>query len=298
MAIQQELWLKVVQENLFEGLDKIAAGATNDSDYLNAITVHIPNAGAPATVLKNPARPLTATERADNVHTYNIDEWVMAPRLVKFADVQNLSYNKLQSIINDIMGGLPERIIREILINWYTDGSYKVTTTGSNYVAHATAATGYRKGFTLADLMLAARGLDLQKVPESDRYLYVDTQMFYQLLDVIGITAYRDAALLNQSTLELPKVAGFQIIPVTQVVYLAANDALRPFSHAGAATDNAAALAVHKSAISYAIGDINVFNNAKDAIYAGDVVSGAITAGGHYRRSDKKGVVPIIQAAV
>jgi hypothetical protein len=296
MAVQNELWLKAAQENLYEALSKITPGATDDSDFLNALTVNIPNAGAPASVLKNPARPLTVDERTDNVHNYNIDEWVIAPRLSPFKDNTQLSYPKLQSLINDVLGGLPERVMRELLINWYTDNTYKVTTTGANYAGHAPAATGNRKGLTLAELMAAARALDNQKLPSGDRYLFVDTAMFYQLLDVIGITAYRDAALLNQSTLDLPKVAGFQIIPVTAVAYVSSTDVIRPFGHAGAASDNAVALAVHKSAVSFAVGDIKIFQTANDPIFAGDVVSGAIMAGGKYRRSDKKGVVPIIQA--
>lgn len=296
MAVQNELWLKAAQENLYEALGKITPGATDDSDYLNAITVNIPNAGTPAGILKNPARPLTVAERTDNVHTYNIDEWVIAPRVSPFADSNNLTYNKLQSLMNDVLGSLPERVMRELLINWYTDATYKVATTGSNYAAHAPNATGNRKGLTLAELMSAARALDLQKLPENDRFLFVDTAMFYQLLDVIGITAYRDAALLNQSTLDLPKVAGFQIIPVTQAVYLTSADVARAFGATGATTDNAAALAVHKSAISFAVGEIKLFNNNNDAIFAGDIISGAVMAGGKYRRSDKKGVVPIVQA--
>jgi hypothetical protein len=45
-----------------------------------------------------------------------------------------------------------------------------------------------------------------------------------------------------------------------------------------------------------AVGSVKIFSNADDATYVGDVVSGAIYAGGSYRRYDKKGVVPIIQA--
>ena len=80
-------------------------------------------------------------------------------------------------------------------------------------------------------------------------------------------------------------------------MYLTTAGVANAYGATGATTDDAAALAVHKSALSWALGDTKVFNNDSDAIYAGDIVSAAMMAGGNSRRYDKKGVVPIIQAA-
>ena len=297
MAIQRELWVQAINENLFSSLDKIKAAATDDSQYLEAITVHVPTAGTAGTIIKNPSRPLAVAERTDSDLTYNIDEWVMPSRLVAFGSKNNIPYDQLQSLVNDIMGGIGSRVQRELLINWFTDGTYDIPTTGSAYAAHAPSATSTRKGLTFADVLTAAKGLDNMNIGDNDRFLLVDNTMFYQLLDEIGITAYRDAAVMDAAAGKLPKLAGFQIIPVPHVLYVTSANVANAYGAAGATTDNAVALAVHKSALSFAVGDIKVFNNNDDAIYAGDIVSGAVMAGGKYRRYDKLGVIPIIQAS-
>ena len=297
MAIPRELWVQAINENLFTSIDKIKSAATDDSQYLNAKTVHVPTAGTSGTILKNPARPLTVATRTDNDLSYDIDEWVMPSRLVPFSDGAHLAYDKLQSLVNDIMGGIGQRVLRELLINWYTDDTYKVATTGSAYVGHAPGATGNRKGLTFGDLLSAAAKLDKQDYSDSDRYAFIDTTMFYQLLDEVGITAYRDAAVMDAASGKLPKLAGFQLVPLPHVAYVDSSDAIRAYGNAGAAADNAVALLGHKSAFSWAVGDVKVFTNADDAIYAGDIVSGAIMAGGKYRRYDKLGVIPVIQDA-
>jgi len=295
MAIEKELWIEAINENLFTSLDMIKPAATDDSTYLDAKTVHVPDAGASGTILKNPSRPLTVAERTDNDLSYDIDEWVMPSRLVPFADNTHLSYDKLQSLVNDIMGGIGDRVQRELLINWYTDTTYSVSTTGSSYAAHAPDATGNRKGLTFGDLLDAGRVLDNQNFAPGDRYLLVDNTMFYQLMDEVGITTYRDAAVMDAQNGTLPKLAGFNIIHVPHIVYLTTGGVARAYGATGTTTDDACALAVHKSALSWAVGDTKVFTNADDAIYAGDIVSGAVMAGGKYRRYSKKGVVPIIQ---
>lgn len=297
MAVDQELWIKTINENIFTSLDLIKVASTDDGNYLNAKTVHVPQAGAAGTVLKNPARPLVIDQRSDVVLSYDIDEWVMPAKLVTLGEQNSLTYNKLQSIVADHIGGIGERIMREFLINWYPGNTYSVDTTGSNYVAHAPGATGNRKGLVLANLLLAAKKLDDQGYPMNDRYLMVDSTMLFQLLDVLGITTYRDSVLLNASTMDLPPVAGFKIISLPHVAYaVVSTDVVRPYGDAGGTTDQAIAIAAHKSALSFAVGNTEVFNNDRDAIYAGDIVSAAAMAGAKYRRYDKKGVVPIIQA--
>ncbi len=296
MAIERELWSSVINENLYKTLETIIPAAFDDSELIAGKTVHIPNAGAPATISKNPTLPLTAVQRTDVDHTYTVDTYAIAPSVVKYADTVQLSYDKLASVINDITQGLPERIRAELTINWYTDGTYKVLTSGSSYGAHAPGATGNRKGLTTAELKAAAAILDAHKVPDGDRYLLVDTVMFYQLLDELGVTTYRDAVVSKDSTTPTDPIYGFRIIKLPTVAYCTSAYAIRDYGNAGATTDHAIALAVHKSALSFAVGDVQVFEDEANPMYLGSVISGAILAGGKYRRSDKKGVVPIIQA--
>ena len=296
MGLPRELWVQAVNENLFASLSKILPAATDDSAYKNGKTIHVPEAGTAAGILKNPARPLTISTRTDNELTYDLDEWVMPPTVNPFPDANQLSYDKLQSLINDIMGNIGYRAMREFLINWYPGATYKVSTSGSSYADHAPGATGNSKGLTLADLEAARKSLNDQEFPESDRYLLVDYTMSAQLRADIGVTTYRDVAAgydVNKGV--LPMLAGFSIIEVPAVAFVTSANVVRAYGNAGATTDQALALAVHKSALSYCTGDIKIFDSMNDAIMVGDVVSGAVWAGAKYRRYSTKGVIPIIQ---
>ena len=54
MALNQEVWVKDVVANLFPE-NSFASQSVDDSDYVSNKTVHIPNAGAPPSVVKNRA---------------------------------------------------------------------------------------------------------------------------------------------------------------------------------------------------------------------------------------------------
>lgn len=302
MAIQKEIWLPVIAENLFSSLAHIKQAATDDSSYIlsgksMAKVVHIPNAGTPAPITKNSSYPLTITTRTDNDHNYSLDAYQMAPIAVPYVDAVQASYDKVKSVVNDLTYGLADRVLREIPISWYTDNTYKVVTTGAAYAAHAPNATGNRKGLTTSELKAAALKLDNMGIPRMDRYLLVDTTMYYQLLDELGVTAYRDAAIAKETTEPLKPLYDFNIIVLPSVVFLTSADAARAYGATGAAGDNACALAVHKSALSFAFDDVQLFPEEMNAAYQGSVISGLFLAGGKYRRYDKKGVVPIVQAA-
>jgi len=302
MAIQTEIWAKLVEENLFASFDVLKPAAIDDSGYISknsygaAKVVHIPNAGTPATISKNPTLPLSVGVRTDNDHYYDINLYAMNPVAIPQLEAIQLSYDKTQSVVNDMTMGLAERIMAETTIAWYTDATYKVLTTGGAYTAHAPNATGTRKGLTTSEVKAAAAMLDLHKVPQNDRFLIVDSVMWYQLLDEIGITSYRDAVMGSASNIPKQPLYGFQVIVVPSVAYCTSTYTVKAYGATGAATDQAIALAVHKSALSYAFGGVQIYTELS-ASYLGDVISGAALAGAKYRRADKKGVVPIIQAA-
>lgn len=298
-SVKQELWSKVIEDNLYTDLiASVGEAATNDSENLNATKVYIPQAGTPGTILKDPVRPLAVAERSDGVLSYDLNEWVIPPSLVKFANRFDLPYDKLASLLKDATWGLNERIVRELCINWYTNQNM-VETTGGDYPRHApgAATSSTYKGLTLDDINRAGAILDSMKYPANDRYLIVDNVMFMQLIDTLGVQSARDAAIINQSTLDMPPISGFKIVRVSAVAFAQTGGTVRPYGHAGATTDKAIALAVHKSAISYAVGNVEIMLDKNNPIYVGDIISGAVYAGGKYRRSDYKGVVPIIQGS-
>ena len=297
MAIQQELWINEIQDNLYKGLEAIKIAATDDSAFVNGKTIHIPTAGAATAITKgNSTYPVTVSERTDSDNSYDLTNFEFGPYRIGWAEQQQLTYDKQKSIINDLTGGLGERMARELMISWYhyTAGKY-VGTSGSAYAAHATGATSNRKGLTGADLRRAAAILDTQKIAMDNRFLLVDNTMFWQLMDDLEYNAERVGALGNGLQTAPGTPYGFTVIAMPAVVYATSAGVVRAYGNAGTTTDQAVALALHKSAASWAFTDVDVMNDDNNPAYFGSLVSGTAWGGGKYRRADKLGIVPIIQ---
>lgn len=302
MAIPKEVWLGMVENNLFDDtLAKVQMGIKDDSAFVAAggSVVHIPNAGTAATVTKsNDTYPVAVTKRTDNDNYYSLTNFEVGPVLVSWKDGKSASYEQTESILVDQLSGLGVRLGREILLGQYhyTSGLY-VPTTGGNATAHSPSATGNRKVLLGADIRTALGIMDRTSVPTGDRYLYVDSTMYWQLMTDLGYTAYRtDLAILGQTGMT-DNILGIKIIMMPQVLHsVVSTGAIRAIDHAGATTDQAVALLVQKSCTSMAISEINGFADDSRAEYFGDLYSASVYGGGKYRRYDKYGVVPIIQA--
>ena len=175
----------------------------------------------------------------------------------------------------------------------YTATKY-VTTTGSAYVAHAPGATGNRKGLTGADLRAAAGILDKQKVPIAERYLVVDSIMFWQLVDDLSYNAERVDVINGLPSITTP-LYGFTVVSVPQVVYFTNNGVIRDYGNAGTTIDSAAALAIQKSCAGFGMSEVATFVKEDDPTYQADIISGWVLHGAKYLRTGKEGIVPIIQ---
>jgi len=298
MAIQKELWADMIQEELRAKLDPLNNFALDLSEYAEGTTIHIPVAGATQIVKNNTTWPLTAAERADTVVDIVLNTYHWTPMVVKQADKVQLAYDKMASLYNSLNGGLGERLLIESLIGMYhyTSGAY-VTTTGASYPAHATGATGDRRGLTSMDIRKAAALLDKQKVPIADRFLIVDSIMFWQLVDDLAYNADRVDVVAGLPSITTP-LYGFTIVSVPQVAYVTSAGVIRPYGDAGTTTDNAVALAIQKSCVGFGMSGIEIFVDEGNPLYQGDILSGWVLHGAKYLRTDKEGVVPIIQATV
>lgn len=298
MAIQKELWADMIQEELRAKLDPLNNFALDLSEYAEGTTIHIPVAGATQIVKNNTTWPLTAAERADTVVDIVLNTYHWTPMVVKQADKVQLAYDKMASLYNSLNGGLGERLLIESLIGMYhyTSGAY-VTTTGASYPAHATGATGNRRGLTSMDIRKAAALLDKQKVPIADRWLVVDSIMFWQLVDDLAYNADRVDIVAGLPSITTP-LYGFTIVSVPQVAYVQSTGAVREYGNSGAATDNAVALAIQKSCVGFGMSGIEIFVDEGNPLYQGDILSGWVLHGAKYLRTGKEGVVPIIQATV
>ena len=299
MAVQQELWVNAITENLWKGFEAMRHVATDDSTYVNAKTVHIPSAGATTVTRENATYPVTATERTDQEVSYNLTNFEVGPIRLGWADDLQLSYNKVQSVAADFMGNLNEHMQKYICSQWYSyNAATLVSTTGgtaANWLTGATAAN--LCGLTGADVRKAAEILDKQKFPMGDRYLLLDYKMFWQLLgDLTYNTARLEVVAGLSATID--NIYGFKVI---QFPYVAAIKAANTIVVPGAADGSIAwtdgnrplGLAFHKSAVSFAFTSVKPFSNNSDSSYFGDVLSASVYGGGKYRRYGKEGVVGI-----
>ncbi|MDY0143667.1 MAG: hypothetical protein RBR97_17415 [Bacteroidales bacterium] len=298
MAIQKELWADMIQEELRAKLDPLNDFALDLSEYAEGTTIHIPVAGATQIVKDNTNWPLTATQRTDTVVDIILHTYHWTPMVVKQADKVQLAYDKMASLYNSLNGGLGERLLIESLIGMYhyTSGAY-VTTTGASYPAHAPGATGNRRGLTSMDIRKAAALLDKQKVPIADRWLVVDSIMFWQLVDDLAYNADRVDVVAGLPSITTP-LYGFTVVSVPQVVYLKSDGTIRAYGATGETTDKAAALAIQKSCVGFGMSGIEIFVDDGNPLYQGDILSGWVLHGSNYLRTTKEGVIPIIQATV
>ena len=297
MAIQREIWLRTIVEGLFAD-NTFAAKAMNDDAYVNqGKTVHIPNAGAPSAVTKNRSTvPATVNKRADVDVTYDLDEYTTDPVLIPHADTVELSYNKRNSVISQDRAALIDKAHEGLLVSWAPASANFIRTTGGAVAAHTTGATGNRKAFTAADLLSAMTKMNADNVPLTGRYALLDAQMYSELLasitetDKIGFFAAADVKRGVVGSLY-----GFEVMVRSRVLVYATAGTVKEWTAAGAATDNAAALAWQENSLSRALGEVKMFDSTNNPTYYGDIYSFLVRCGGAVRRNDKKGVYAIVQ---
>lgn len=300
MAIQKEIWLRTIVENLFAD-DTFAAKAVNDDQYVNqGKKVHIPNAGAPSKVEKNRSTvPATVAKRTDTDVEYDLDEFTTDPVHIPHAETVELSYDKRNSVISQDRAQLFETARQNLLYKWAPDSTHIVSTTGKNAAAHTSSATGNRKGLSKDDVLTLMTQFDKDNIPQRGRYLLLDAQMYAQLLsdmtetDAIG---FFQAADVKRGI--VGSLYGFEVMKRSQVLRYNSANTLLEFEKAGAAADNAAGLAWYEGSVSRALGEVKMFDSMDNPLYYGDIYSFLVRCGGAIRRNDKKGVYALVQSAV
>lgn len=301
MAIQKEIWADHIVGNLFKNNEFLNYAFNADQYVLQGKVVHIPQAGAAPGVEKNRSSlPATVNKRTDVDITYALDEFTSDPVLIPNADNMELSYDKRESVLAETQAGIRQLVADWVLYNWSTTISAQIvrTTGTSGVTAHAPSATGNRKEVLVADIKNMAKVMDKNNVPMEDRYLLLDADMYDQLTDNLGVTQYRDfSKAYDEKKGIVGELYGFKVMKRSSVLYYTAALAVRTPGHAGAATDQAAALAWQKNAVERALGTVDFFEKLGDPLYFGDVYSALVRMGGRKRRNDNKGVVALIQAA-
>jgi hypothetical protein len=302
MAIFREVWSQAIQDNLYRGLEAVRMVATDEpSDFINSTKVHIPNAGSvPGTVRGDVVLPLAVLERTDLDLDYDLQKFRVKPQNIEWALRYQLSYDKIQSITKDQMGTLASDMAKYMMSQWYFKAAASlVSTTGTPTTTNwlGGSASGSLKHLTGADVRNAAKILDGQLVPDSDRYLILDYEMFWQLVGDLAYNANRLEVVQGLGTM-IPDLYGFKVIQMPYVASIDSSSNIKvPAAADGsftyASTDRPIGLAIQKSCVSIATSEVTAFVNDNDPTYYGTILSAAVYGGGKYRRTDGKGVVAI-----
>jgi hypothetical protein len=300
MAINKEIWVKYIIENLFKDNSFVNYSFDESGDLIgNGTVVHIPKAGEPSKAKINRTQlPATISRRQDVDVLYALDYITSDPRLISEAEKAECSYNKLDSILGEDTSALTELAAEQLLYKWSTNCMI-IRTSGGSVEAHV--GTGNRKALLAADLKKAQKLMNKLNIPKKDRYALIDTDMAEQLQADATWNTGRDASrIMNLEEGTIGRLYGFTILERSSV--LVATNAQTPVIKdpnpevfKEAATDNAVTLCWQKNEVARAIGAVNYFERIDDPQNYGDVYSASLYAGGRSRRGTNPGVVAIIQ---
>lgn len=308
MALQQEIWIKEIKENLFPD-DSFMKKATDHSMWVNYRTVHVPQAGAvPGVVQNRGVVPATVGGRVDTELTYNLNSYTTDPVLVQNFEQLQLSYDKRASVLKNIMSQLQFVVATQTLYAWAPSGAARIVrtsgSTSTGNLPHSTA-TGSRKMLTLADVTRAKKRLDDDNVPSSGRILLLNSAMYNNdLLNITGVIYADSFGSPNMPTGVVARLMGFDIMMRSDVVVYdnTGTPVIKAINGDGSITspasnDNGAALAFHPDYVCHALGGITPFYKEQDPTYYGDIFSAEVAHGSSKLRSDQKGIVAIVQEA-
>ena len=294
MALQKEIWLNHLVELLFAD-NTFAARSIDHSAFVTDKTVHVPNAGSAPSVVKNRSVfPATAAQREDYDLTYDINEYSTDPVHIQDAERVELSYNKRESVLKQMKSALADKAHIDLALSWVPSGYAKVGTSGAAAPAHMPSSTGNRQAMTKADVLAVKNLFDLDDIPQTGRCMLLDAVMYNQLVASLSESeANAFNASVNAQRGILGRLYGFDFYMRSSVFRVAANGA--SMASSASATTSAAGLAWQEDCVSRAMGNHELFENNKDALFYGDVMSALVRAGGSYIRNDKKGVAVIYQ---
>lgn len=307
MALDKELWLQTIQEQLFASDEFLTAVGLDHSAYVNNRTVHIPQAGANPTISKNLSTfPVAVGSRTDADLTYNVDLFYSQPIRVGADETQYLSYDKRMSVLSSHLKKMRNVLGNNTLYAWAAavPAASIIRTTGATAVGTALApsASGTRKPPVLADFYTANAILDAQNLNPADRrYAIVPSSMYWQLISDSNITKHLEwGASPVAPTGQVPTIAGITLLKRSSVTVWDTTPAVKTVNDEGvpsspATTDNMGILIISESYVSKALGQIDVYTKDKDPQYFGDIMSVSVAHGASKMRTNGEGIVALVQ---
>lgn len=311
-TIPVEIFSNYIVEKLRKSNPHLAFATDESGSVMGGSVVHIPQAGASPSVVKNrKVFPGTVVQRGDTHITYALDVFTTDPTHITWHEKNEISYAKTDSVLNDHVATLVEAVGDNMFYNWIhglklSNGSYVadvipaaniLRTTGANATVNPEdGQTGSRKGFSYKDLQTAQAKMNKAGVPKEGRYAALESYMYQQFIDSLSanqMAAFQGSADLAKGV--VGEFAGFKIMERASV--LSFSSALVPNvpGAALAATDQLASLCWQQGSVAKANGDIKPFQDSDSPTYYGDIFSALVKFGGRCRREDWKGVIAIVQ---
>lgn len=302
MALNISIWQNTLVENFYPA-NSFASKSVDDSVYVKAKKVIVPNAGEPSKVKKNrTTKPASVNERADKDLEYEIDELTTDPIHIQDADTVELSYDKRTSVISNDRSQLQNEAHLNLLERWgagVPTANLLFTTGTVERAAHTSeTATGKRKRITKDDLLAIMTRMDADNVPEEGRYILLDAYMYADLLADLSESdkwMFQNSADMQRGV--LGNLYGLNVMKRSKVLRVKNDKTLLPWSEEAAVGELAAALAWHDKSVSRALGEVKMFDSTNNPMYYGDIYSFLLRTGGSVRRYDKKGVYLLAEAA-
>lgn len=306
MAIQKEIWEDEIESNLYSDNKFLSTFKAADKENIQGRTVHIPQAGIGGDVVKNRTQlPATVKTRTDTIVSYQINEFTSDPMRVEHKDGEELSYDKMNDIMEDDRAKLNESVAEDVLMSIVkaevgTDTNLPATsilTTDSATTVAATApeATGLRKAYAIGNFQKARNFFIRQKRwTEGNMWALITPDAESQVFPADSIVTATYMASVTEEERRagvMYKVQGFKIM-VRDAVYVLNNaGAFKPRAAAGAATDDEGIVFYNGNAVEFALGDIEFFENYKDATYFASICSFLVRCGARARRKAFEGIL-------
>ncbi|MGV7234653.1 MAG: phage capsid protein [Nitrosomonadaceae bacterium] len=298
MALQQEIWISDIQENLYEGQEFISHSMSHDA-FIENKTVHVPQAGSVPVIVKDRSSyPATIAQRTDTELTYDMAEFTTDPTHITDIDELQTSYAKRQSVLANQLETLRERIGTETAQIWTPTGASKIIrTTGASTATLPAGATGTRKLVTKEDIFKLAERMDSENVAQGNRFLLMTTSMYYELFQIDALVRKDFMNRANLPDGVIDQLANFNIMVRPTVSLITAADGKLAVGASATATDSFGCLAWQQNSVAKAKGSIKVFADEDKPEFYGSIFSALVMHGASRLRSDDKGVFTLAQGA-
>lgn len=297
------LLVQMFNDEITKGLfpsNEFYKNAKDDSGYINANQVNLPQKGAAPNVQVNRTIfPAQSSQRTDTASGYTLQEFSTDPMMIQDSEALVVSYDKRASILEDHIDNLNTAMANYLGIAWAPTLSTNITvTTGATRAAGATGATGTRKALTKADLITAMTTLDRQNVPQDGRCALVTPGLYG---DILNVTSFTDEYAFGQPALpsaDIQKLLNFKMFRRSNAPVYSEVQALRAYGAAANVKDCESIIFWHPKFVRKAEGAVQVFERIKDPLYYGDIYSALVRFGGTQARSDGSGIVGLVETWV